>query len=120
MDAKSLDNKSQELLNIIKNEVFKANSSEEAFHKILTLPKLMHVQDKRYIEYAGIRQDDLTFIIVLSSRTVKWINQQDINDVTEAQYMNVPLEYLKIFTDPKYFKLIYKDENGLLYIFKLT
>jgi len=119
MGAETLDEESKELLNRIKNDVFKANCSEEAFRTILTLPKLMHVQDKRYIKYAGIKQDNLTFIVVLSSRTVKWLNQQSINDVLEAQYASIPQEYLRIFLDPKYFELIYTDKDGYLYIFKL-
>jgi len=119
MGAETLDEKSKELLNRIKNDVFKANYSEEVFRTILTLPKLMHVHDRRYIEYAGIKQDNLTFIVVLSSRTVKWLNQQSINDVLEAQYTSIPQEYLRIFSDPKYFELIYADKDGYLYIFKL-
>jgi len=119
MSAESLCEKSKRLLSIIKNNVFNAKSSKEAYYTILTLPELMHILDKQYIDYVGIKPNNLTFIIVLSPRTVKWIEQQGIGDILRTEPSKVSPEYLELFNDPRYFKLIYKDENGYLYIYEL-
>jgi len=115
----AIHQQSQELFQKIKFNVFQANSSREAYDSIIELPILMHAQDKQYLDYIGIDQNDLSFIIVISSRTINFIEQKDISDVRYAQYVKISPEYLELFDETRYFKLIYMDENDYLYIYEL-
>jgi len=119
MSAQSLGSeKSQQAIKTIKFEVFRANSSREAYLEIASLSSMFHIQEIYYLNYKGLKIDDLTFFVVLSSRTVAWIEQQEINDIETAQYSEVPLKYYTLFNDSTYFEPIYQF-NNVFYIFKV-
>jgi len=119
MDVISLDNSSRALMERIKYNIFKANSSEQAYNNILPLYNLMHAQDRQYLKYLGIEKDTISFVVILSSRTDKWISEEGIGDVLSARYSKISVDLLKIFDNPRYFKLIYKDVDEYLYIFEV-
>jgi len=111
-------NESKQAINIIKYEIFKANSSEKAYLSAQKLLSLIHIQERSYLHYAGMDINDLDIIIIVSSRTVKWIEQEGINDIMDAQYTKVDPKYIEIFSDTTYFELLYKID-GYLYIFRV-
>lgn len=111
--------KTRQALEIIKFKVFEANSSKEASQCIVNeLPSYMDAKEIAYVEYAGMKQENITFAIVLSSRTVKWIEKEGIDDIVHAQYFEVPSKYLKLFSDTEYFELIYQIDC-YLYVYKV-
>jgi len=119
MHAQSLgSNESKQAINIIKYEIFKANSSEKVYLSVQKLPALIHVQERSYLSYTGIVSNDLGMIIIVSSRTVKWIEQEGIDDVMDAQYSKVDPKYIEIFENATYFELIYNVDETL-YIFRV-
>lgn len=109
---------SKEALEIIKYKILKGYNSEEAYANIYRLLTLIHPEELQYMRYAGIDPKDITVIVVISSRTVKWIEQKGINDIMDAQYSKVNPKYIKIFNNTMYFELLYKIDNNL-YIFKV-
>jgi len=119
MHAQSLgSNESKQAINIIKYEIFKANSSEKVYLSVQKLPALIHVQERSYLSYTGIVSNDLGMIIIVSSRTVKWIEQEGIDDVMDAQYSKVDPKYIEIFENATYFELIYNVDETL-YMFRV-
>ncbi|RLI98303.1 MAG: hypothetical protein DRP00_02220 [Candidatus Aenigmatarchaeota archaeon] len=119
MDVRDLSRNEQckQVMQIIKYEIFKSNSSENAYLAIQKLRSLIHVQERSYMSYIGIDPNELDFIVVISSRTVKWIEQEGITDVFEPQYFDVDPKYLQVF-NAKHFKLLYMIDSKL-YIFKV-
>ena len=119
MHAQTLgSNESKQAVNIIKYEVFKANSGEEAYLSVQKLLSLIHIQERSYLSYIETNPNDLDIVIIISSRTVKWIEQEGINDVMDAQYSKVNPKYIEIFNNSKYFELLY-EIDGLLYIYRV-
>jgi len=107
----------KQVMQIIKYEILKSNSSESAYLAIQKLRSLIHVQERSYMSYIGMDPNELDFIVVVSSRTVKWIEQEGITDVFEPQYFDVDPKYLQVF-NAKHFKLLYMIDSKL-YIFKV-
>ena len=119
MDVKDLlkNEQCRKAMQIIKYEILKSNSSEDAYLAIQKLRSLIHIQERNYMSYIGMDPSELDFIVVVSSRTVKWIEQEDMTDVFEPQYFDVDPKYLQVF-NAEYFKLLYQID-GKLYIFKV-
>jgi hypothetical protein len=74
--------------------------------------------EKYYTNHVGINPENITFLIVLSSRTVKWLEGEDM-DVMEPQYAPVNSSYLEVFDDTKYFGQI-ADFSQEIYVFRMN
>ena len=98
---------------LIKYKVFRAADAETAYRTIQALTSVVPWEERYYLEYSGINPENLTFIVILSSRTVRWIEQENLDDVHSPEYSNVSSEYLEVFNDTRYFKLIYSVDEKL-------
>jgi len=116
-----LDQEYKDLLADLKDGIFKAPSGLEAYSKLLALAKDMQVgidwTEKYYSNYVGINPENITFLIVLSSRTVKWLETES-TDIMEPQYSPVNSSYLAIFNDTRYFTLLTRGSEQV-YVFKV-
>ncbi len=117
MSATELVPESQQVMYAIKFNVFKANSSEESYYNIMNLLPFISAKEMAYMKYIGASQKELTPVVVVSSRTMKWIEQEGMADIVHAQYSEVPVEYLSLFSDERYFELIYTIGN-YLYVYR--
>lgn len=115
----TVSTRTQMRLLYIKNDVFNASDSKAAYGNILIYSKHFDLDwtEKCYADYAGIDPEKLTFLVIVSSRTVKWL-EQNVPDVKYPQYSSVPLKYLKMFNDAQYFQLIYTVDERI-YIYKV-
>lgn len=111
-------NISQQAIHAIKFDVFRTKSSSEAYSGVESLSSMFHVQEKNYLDYKELSIEDLTFFVVVSSRTVAWIEQEDIDDINSAQYSEVPSKYYILFNDAEYFEPFYQIDN-VFYIYKV-
>ena len=113
MSGTTISLQSQEALRIMKFDILRANNSREAFNNILSLPEYFYLKERRYVEYAGLNQKNMTFAVVLSSRTAKWIEQESMDDMIHCTYAETPGKYLELFNNSEYFELLYKIEPYL-------
>jgi hypothetical protein len=120
--AKDLDLEYKYLLEEIRNDIFKAPNSSEAYKKIRFMTEKLRNgidwTEKYYCDYAGISRESITFLIVLSSRTVKWLETGDL-DIMEPQYSGVDPHYLTTFNNTRYFKLLTHISNQI-YVFEVV
>jgi len=106
------------LLKYIKDEIFQAPSSEHAYKAIIALKRVIPWHESYYLDYCGINETDFEFLVVITPRTWQWIMQEGYEDVHTINYKNVPIDYLKIFKDSRYFEEIYSYNNEV-YVFKV-
>jgi hypothetical protein len=117
--ARELSEEQKHILAWIKYNIFKAPNSQTAFYAIYHLTNLIKFWrsgELFYMNYSGIRVEELTFVIVISSRTVKWL-ESEADEIHYAQFSKVPSKYLQLFEDVNYFSLVYEIENKI-YVFK--
>ena len=120
MDVNDLsrNEKCKQILQIIKYEILQINNTENICKSIQKLRSLIHIQERNYMSYVGTNPNELIFIVIFSSRTEKWIEQEGINDVMEPQYTKVNPVYIEKFNSSIYFKILYKIDE-YLYIFEV-
>jgi hypothetical protein len=112
----------QAILWFIKQNIFLAHTSEDAYNSILSFIKKLNMnswipwQEKNTLKYLGISLTDPDILIVINPRTCVWLKQEGISDV-RPPYHNVDSTYLQVFNNSNYFRLVYKIENKV-YIFK--
>jgi len=120
--ANALDLEYKYLLEELKDEVFKASNSSEAYKKIQFMIKKMRNgidwTERYYCDYVGINTENIIFLIVLSSRTVKWLETEDM-DVMEPQYSGVDPRYLAVFNNTRYFEKLIQISDQI-YVFKVV
>ena len=120
--AEALDPEYKYLLEELKDEVFKAPNSSEAYEKIQFMAKKLRDRidwvEKYYCNYVGINTENITFLIVLSSRTVRWLETGDM-DVMEPQYSGVYPRYLAVFNNTKYFEPLIQISDQI-YVFRVV
>ena len=121
MFASDLDPEYIPILNRLRNEVFKASSSREAYEALLNLSKIIIAEidwvEQYYINCMNISIDRLGFLIVITPRTVTWI-EYNISDVITPSFSYVNQKYLLIFNDTNYFDLVFFIPQKV-YVFKL-
>ncbi|RLF37721.1 MAG: hypothetical protein DRN03_01685 [Thermoplasmata archaeon] len=120
MNPQTLPDEDRILLQFIKDHVFKADSSTEAYEALRAVKGHILWREEPFMRRLGIANEDLVYVILLSSRTSKWIDTPGI-ELTEPlgqfdRYSRVRDEHLRLFMDDRYFELIYSD-NEELYIF---
>ena len=74
--------------------------------------------EKYYCNYVGIDTENITFLIVLSSRTVTWLETGDM-DVMEPQHSGVDSRYLAVFNNTRYFEQLIQISDQI-YVFKVV
>lgn len=120
--ADVLDPEYKYLLEELKDEVFKAPGSSEAYKKIQFMAKKLRDgidwTERYYCDYVGIHTENITFLIVLSSRTVTWLETGDM-DVMEPQCSGVDPRYLAVFNNTRYFEQLIQISNQI-YVFKVV
>jgi hypothetical protein len=120
--ASSLSPEYQTLLAELGNNVFKANSSMEAWSNIQAMAGQMRAgidwTEKYYMDYIGINPENITFLIVLSARTVKWLTSGSM-DIMDPQFGAVNYSYLQVFSDSHYFIQL-ANFSQQLYVFQVV
>ncbi|MCJ7504916.1 hypothetical protein MUP05_00375 [Candidatus Bathyarchaeota archaeon] len=115
-----LDQWHKQLLSDLKTGVFDAAKSSQAYQGLESLiggiEGNLDWTEQYYLSRSGIQSTDLTFLIVLSSRTIQWLYQSSL-DVDAPQYGGVDSKHLSIFDDSNYFLKVY-EVPGQLYVFK--
>lgn len=110
MTGPTLDQNSKDVLLQLKEDVFRANNSASAHSSAVNLLHSMDPKEVRYLDYIGSNVENLAIILVISSRTASWLEQDGINDVRHALYNSVPKNYSELFSNSSYFKVIYTEE----------
>jgi len=119
--AESLDPEYKHLLENLRKYIFHASDSSEAYEKILALAEEMKNgidwTEKYYCKHTNVDTNSISFIIVISPRTITWLKTGEI-DVEVPQYPRIDTYYLKVFNDTRYFELLtYIPEK--IYVFKV-
>jgi hypothetical protein len=116
-----LDQEYKDLLMKLKDSVFKARNSWEAYSELQALANVMREgldwTEKYYCNYVGVSCKNITFLIILSSRTVEWLETGNM-EIMEPQYSSVNPNYLAIFNDTRYFTLL-TQIPGQIYVFRV-
>lgn len=104
----------------IKENIFLAENSEDAYEAILQLKGSEQDNDIEYLSSMGkLNQDDVYFIIVVSSKTSQWIRKPGIAPIFQPVESNVNSLDLEIFNNSKLFDLSYQvDDEIYIYIMK--
>jgi len=118
MNVLSLPDEDRQLVSYIKNNIFLAPDSKHAYEAIWNLSNRIPWQENPFLECTGLSESNITFVVIISARTVKWIEQQGIIDVAFPQYVNVNPKYLEIFLDTNYFELLLNIDDKI-YVFKV-
>jgi len=119
----------KEKWNIIRKDVFAANSSKAAYEhvqKLTSLP-ITYPREKMYVEMKSINDpnfNDYNFVIILTDRSITWFNQPDSANVVlprmtttySVEKINQDSKYFNLFNDSNYFTMLYND-SSLVYIF---
>jgi len=124
-----LPKKETQILKGIKNQVFGYLNASEAYHFITSLNQTQSKYEDMYLTYTKtqVNQDKIDFYVVLSYRTVNWIEQYDLTDVTWQGYTYNPNYPYKLFVDRVYVEPFLNSEHFSLvfnmgqkiYVFKL-
>jgi hypothetical protein len=118
MNVPSLNNEDQQRVSYIKNEIFLAPNSKHAYEAIWNLSNQTPWDEQLFLESTKLSQTNITFVVIISTRTVKWIEQQGINDISLPQYGGVDQKYLEKFLDINYFIQLINIDNEI-YVFKV-
>jgi hypothetical protein len=89
-------------------------SKENIFYLI----KKIDTADKRYCESVNIAWNQSNVLIILTSRTIKWLEQQDIAEIWFPPGESVDPKYLRLFQESNLLELIYSYETKI-YIFRV-
>lgn len=125
MEAQYLPEENKDFLFYLKHNLFNAQDGKQAYQAIRYLPLMldvnMHWTEKYYMDRRRLYISDLTFLIVLSPRTVAWMEKSDQDELVHDQrfpiFSSINLENLDIFDNDR-FKLIYEIPSKL-YIFRV-
>jgi len=125
MEVQYLPEENNDFLFYLKHNLFNAQDGKQAYQAIRYLPIMldvnMHWTEKYYMHCRRLYISDLTFLIVLSPRTVAWMEKSDQSKLVHDQrlpiFSSINLENLDIFDDDR-FKLIYEIPSKL-YIFRV-
>jgi len=116
MAVELLNYREKQLLLQIKYGIFLANDSKTAYENILTVANYTPWFEQYYLKQTGLSGNTSTILIVISARTVKWLEQESLKEVRYPQYQDVDFKYLKIFLDDRYFTLVFKIDRKI-YVF---
>jgi len=120
--ASSIRPEYQKLLVELGDRIFKASNSSEAYSNLQTMAKDMQDgidwAEEYYIDSVAISPRNITFLIVLSSRTVEWLESGSL-DVMEPQYAPVNSSWLEVFNDTTYFIQL-TEVSQQIYVFRLN
>lgn len=118
----SLDIIYKEILSELKMNVFLSSNSETAYHSLLnlslTIQKNIDWTEKYYLTTKNIKQEDLTFLMILSSRTVEWLKDSNL-DVDTPQYLPIDSIYFVPFNDSQKFEEVFSISQHI-YVFKVV
>jgi len=114
------------LLFYIKNAIFKANDSDCAYRAIRNLPNMLesniHWTERYYLDCIGIDIKDLKFLLVVSPRTIAWMERADehkfVHDQWYLPFSSIKPQNLDIFNDSR-FELIYRIPEKI-YVFRVS
>ena len=101
----------------IKERILLAQDSKQAYQAISALHDRIPWHEQYFIEDVNYSLDG--FIIVISARTQRWLEQEGIADVEFPHYGEVDPSIIEKFMISNYFKLIYVSKGRELYIFQV-
>lgn len=125
-----LSNEDAEILAGIKEQVFLSLNASRAYEYIISLNPTQSRYDYMYLSqtHEKVARNMLEFYIVLSYRTVNWIEQDDLRDVTWQAYPydpNYPYKgsvnsiYVEPFLHSEHFFLVH-NRGQEVYVFKIN
>lgn len=119
MNLEEMTNEEVEKIQYIKNNIFLAKSSKEAYKAILGLEKNFKepFDEADYIRKTGKVQ--LSFIIVLSRRTSSWVKKEGYYGLTFDIDTHVDQNLLRLFEDERFFTPLY-NINDKIYAFQVN
>lgn len=105
----------RENIYVIKDFIFRANSSYIAYKNIIYLKEKIPIQEKIYLKYLG--KNDTDVIIVITSRTISWIRASTYDPFIYCPPGSIDVDFpeLKIFKSSEYFDLIYRNDNVIIF-----
>jgi len=105
-----------EAMQIIKEDVFGSNNTEVIYDAIMTLLAYIHPKERYYMNYTGVATSDLEIVVILTSRTASWLEQDGLYDEVFAQYSEIPEFRLVGFNNQTYFEELYQiDSNAFVW-----
>jgi hypothetical protein len=93
-------------------------STNITYSDILYLRQKIDIADERYAQFANIPYENNTILIILTERTVKWIEQEGINEVWYPVEGPVDPRYVEPFMNCSFLEPVYSSQ-GELYIFRV-
>ena len=126
----SLSNEDTEILRGIKEQVFLSLNASKAYEYIISLNPTQSRYDHVYLSqtHKNVARNMLEFYIVLSYRTVNWIEQDDLRDITWRAYPydpdypykgSVDSIYVEPFLRSEHFFLVH-NRGQEVYVFKIN
>jgi len=107
---------------IVKNEIFGANNSEEAYRGIKKLSKMPDegLLPEYYVETMSLKNPEFAkpqFVIVLTDRTINWLDSDcpkgyiipPMKLLYSLEKIDLNSKYVQLFENNAYFNLIYND-----------
>jgi len=98
-------------------DILSGTNSDLVYDAIKSVYGKMSYRDKYYLE-SQERFEDISYVIIVSSRTIKWLKTPSLNPVKNPQVDDVPSVYIDKLLSFKNFKLIYSIDEKI-YIFKM-
>lgn len=95
--------------------IAKSHKSYDTFGKLI---ERMHSSQEIYCERLNISKEEIEILIVITPRTIKWVNQPDVTEVWFPPNEDIDPMYLETFEGNDLFELIYSDERKI-YVFKV-
>jgi len=108
------------ILKVEKDIIFNPNrTSQERYEALLTIKDIIPYFEYYYCKFSKIDEHELSLLIVITPRTVEWIEQKDWYDaIVYPSCKTVPEKYVRMFNDKRYFEEIYKIPEKV-YIFSV-
>jgi hypothetical protein len=117
----TLGDSGNNVLELVKFEIFLAPNSSSAYQNLFKnwrapdgIRSLIPLREQIYMRAVGIVPQDLVFLVVLSARTVEWIEYRastgyssGVWEISYPTLQSVDRKYRTVFEDPRYFKLIF-------------
>jgi hypothetical protein len=116
MNVQDLTEEDQKKITHIKEHIFLAPNPQTAYYATRNLTIRIPWFETDFIEATRLAPSKL--IIILSTRTEKWLEQDGIGDINFPQYGGLNSKYLQNFYDKRYFRLI-KNIDDEIYTFEV-
>lgn len=100
------------------HKIFRSNTSEEAYNLILQfLQYRIFSLDEVFIRTTNVRLNAVKFYIVLTSRTLAWIDSKTLQTPFVPRFKDISEKYYSVFMNNSYFELV--KSSRYYYVFRV-